>query len=202
MITVARLWLTCGAILAGTAPGAAQGLAFGAKGGVNLATLRFSGDEGPTRDPLLGAVAGGFVVFPMTAGLGLQVEGLYAMKGVKTTDRGIEASLLLDYLEVPILARFTRRGASRSYYLAGGPALGLRLRARTRADFGGVIEEIDVSDQVEPFDLGIAAGGGIEFGRLVIDGRYTFGVRDIDRDPAEAGSSRNRAITITAGWTF
>ena len=71
-----------------------------------------------------------------------------------------------------------------------------------RVDFGTAIEEIDVSDEVERFDVGIAMGGGVELGRLVIDGRYTLGMRDIDVDKTDGVAMKHRVISITAGLRF
>jgi hypothetical protein len=189
---------------AAPAPARAQGLEVGVKGGLNVATITFSGnDAGPSLDPRIGAVVGGFVTLPIAAWIEVQPEVLYAMKGGTLDDRGVESHVDLDYLDVPVLARISRRGAGRRhYYVAGGPSFGLRLRARSRVDFGSSTEEIDISDDLERLDLGIAVGGGVAFGAIVFDGRYTFGLTDIDRDKTDDVTMKNRTISVTVGVKF
>ena len=192
--------LVCGALILCASPSFAQGFGFGVKGGVNIATQDVSDDAGgPSLDPRFGAVGGAFVTLPLLPWVGLQAEGLYAMKGARVAFQGVDASLNLDYAEVPVLVRV--RFAHR-YYAAGGPSMAFALRARSRTSFGGVTEEIDVMDQVKRFDFGVAMGGGVEFGRLVVDGRYTLGFTDIDKDKTDASTTKNRAISITAGFRF
>ena len=193
--------LACAAYLAAAVPALAQGQSIGVKGGVSIATQATTGEGGgPSLDSRIGAVAGGFWTLPLGSWLDLQAEGLYVMKGARLTFSGIESTFALDYLEVPVLARVRAGSGHRRYYAAGGPAFGFRLRARTRTAFSGSTEEIDVADQVEPIDIGIAAGGGMEFGRLIIDGRYSYGLSDIDKDASS--KTRNRAIAVTAGYRF
>lgn len=180
---------------------AAAQMSAGVKGGVNIADVRVEGADAAALDPMYGAVVGGFVTLPAFAGLELQTEVLYSMKGARVEETGLDTRLMLDYIEVPVLARLARgpRGGTR-YFVAGGPSFGLRVRARTRTDFGGAVEEIDISDDVERFDVGVAVGGGVELGALVIDARYTFGLTDIDR--SEDAKSTNRVISLTAGLRF
>lgn len=190
-------WL---AVAAAADPVSAQGLDAGVRGGVNLSTTTSDGADGGL-GWRAGLVAGGFVTWPIAGGLSLQPEGLYSSKGAKLDEEGVDAQLLLDYLEVPVLVRvslpaFRNRGA----YVAAGPAFGLRLRARTRTDFGGAIEEIDIADDVERSDLGLVVAGGFALGRIVVDGRYVHGLADVDRD--EAVEVRNRTVSVTAGIRF
>jgi hypothetical protein len=103
---------------------------------------------------------------------------------------------------VPLLARISRRGGRLGYYAAGGPSIAFRLRALTRTKFGDATEEIDIADQVERLDFGVAAGGGVEFGSLVVDGRYTHGLKDIDKDKSDGVKITNRAVSLTVGFRF
>ncbi|MCC6162062.1 MAG: PorT family protein [Acidobacteria bacterium] len=205
---VSRVWpvgghllAACAILLAGGTHAFGQGLEVGVKGGVNLASITFD-EDGPSVAPHVGAVGGGFVVIPLTSVLSAQVEGLYSAKGVRLTEAGIDSSLRVEYLELPLLARFTRRGSTRNYHVAAGPALGWRLRARSRVDFGSVVEEFDLTDDVERFDIGIAVAAGVDFARLTVDARYTFGVRDIDADRTDTVVMKNRAASITVGLRF
>jgi hypothetical protein len=194
--------IACGLAALCSAPAFAQGL--GVKGGVNVGTERFEGEDGgPSLDWRVGGVAGVFVTFPVRSWLELQPEALYSMKGARLNMDGVESSVLLDYLEVPVIARVTRRGGGPlHYFVAGGPTVAVRLRARSRTKFGSATEEIDISDELERLDFGVAAGGGIGRGRLVVEGRYTLGLKDIDKDRSDTVTVTNRTISVTVGLRF
>ena len=195
--------LACLALVCLAATASAQGLAIGAKGGVNIASQQVTDDGGgPSLDSRIGFVGGAFVTFPIASWLDVQAEGLYSQKGARLTFMGIESTLELDYLEVPVLARVRFGSGHWRYYAAGGPSMGVRLRARARTTFSGSTEDVDVADQVERSDFGIAMGGGVEIGRLVIEGRYTLGLTDIDKDKTDTSHTKNRAIAVTAGVRF
>lgn len=184
----------------------AQGIDVGVKGGVNLAEAKIEGEGGsPPLDYRISGVAGVFFTLPLTSWLELQPEALYAMKGARYDVFDVKTTLALDYLEVPVLARYSigRKGKGLRYYVAGGPTFGIRLRARQRVDFGNdVTEDIDMTDEIKRADLGVAVGGGVEKGRLVFDGRYTYGLMDVDKDKTDKVKITNRAISITAGFRF
>ncbi|MEO6239175.1 MAG: porin family protein [Vicinamibacterales bacterium] len=179
-------------------PAFAQGLSFGVKGGVNFANVTFENTDAAKGKWL--PVVGIFATLPPTLGISLQPEVLYSQKGASLGDG--QSSVILDYLEVPVLARRSMTAFGHRVYLAGGPSFALRLRARTRVKFDDVTEEIDTSDDVSRFEVGVAAGGGIEFGSVVVDARYTFGLTDIDKDKAADAKSRNRVLSLTGGWRF
>lgn len=184
-------------------PAAAQIPGLGVKAGINLASQR-TGDDGedPGLKSLRGLVAGVFATLPVTSWLELQPEALYSVKGSSFEESGIRADVLLDYLEVPVLARFSMGGGGLAYYVAGGPFAGFRLRARTRTKFDTATEIIDIDEQVERLDYGLAAGGGVEFGSLVVDGRYTHGMKDVDKDTSDRVKVTNRSVSITLGFRF
>jgi hypothetical protein len=188
--------------LAIAVPSLAQDGGFGVKGGVNLADEDLSGSGAPSTSMRVAAVAGGFVTLPLGSWLALQAEGLYTMKGAKVSVSGIDSTLQIDYLEVPLLARVRLGSGPRHYYVAGGVAPAFRMRARAATTFSTSTEELDVSDQVERFDLGVAAGGGMQSGPLVIDARYTLGLRDIDTDKTDGSKTKNRTIAVTVGFRF
>jgi hypothetical protein len=181
----------------------AQDRGLGVKGGVVLATQQITGATGtPSLTMRVAALAGAFYTLPLGSWLGVQVEGDYVMKGAKLDTLGIKTTEQIDYFEVPVLARVRLGGGNHHYYVAGGAAPAFRVRARASTDFSGSTEEIDIANQVERVDFGIAGGGGAVFGRWDVDARYTFGVRDIDADKTDALHTRNRALAFTAGFRF
>jgi hypothetical protein len=193
--------LVLAALVAAPAAAHAQGMQLGAKAGLSVATQETSGpDGGDSLDPRYGVVAGAFWTLPLGSWLDLQVEGLYVNKGARVTLFGVKSTAVIDYVEMPVLARVRFGSGHVRYYGAGGPSTAFRIKAKTRATFGDATEELDISDDVEAIDFGVAAGGGVEIGRLVIDARYTYGFTDIDKDAKS--ETRNRAIAVTAGFRF
>jgi hypothetical protein len=189
-------------VVGSAAPAAAQGLGIGVKGGVELATQHTTGDGGgPSLDNRIGVVGGVFVTLPLVSRFDLEVDALYAMKGATLKAQGVGSTLEVDYFEVPVLARY-RLGGTHQFYIGAGPSMGVRLRARARTDFGAATEELDVADQVESLDYGVAMGAGLTIKSIVIDGRYTLGLRDIDKDKTDTTRTFNRAIALTAGVRF
>lgn len=192
------------AILLASAPALpAQDRGLGVKGGVNVATQQVSGEaDAPVPSVRIGAVVGAFYILPVASWLGLQVEGLYTAKGSKLESFGISSTAQIDYVEVPLLARVQLGTGHRHYYVEGGAAPAFRVRARAVTSFTGATESLDITDQVETIDLGVVGGGGIVLGAFSIDGRYTFGVRDVDADKTDSSRTKNRVLAVTAGYRF
>jgi len=197
MIRVASL--AGGVVLICAASASAQGLGFGVKGGVNISDQNLTGDNAPSMDMRYAGVGGAFVTLPLAPWFGVQAEGLYSMKGAKVDVQGVQSSIQIDYAEIPVLGwvRFASR-----YHVSGGPSMAFALRARTRSSFGGTTIEMDAIDQVNRFDFGVAMGGGVQLGQLILDGRYTLGLTDIDKDKTDNVQTKNRTISVTAGFRF
>ena len=189
-ITLLALILT----IASAAPALAQ-MSYGVKAGINYADVSYDSDV--SSSGRIGLLAGGFVTLPLRGWLAAQGEVIYTVKGTTVDVADIETDFIVDYLEVPLLARISFR---RNMYVAAGPSMAFRVRARSRTDFGGSTEEIDVKDNVESFDLGVVGAVGIEFGKWVFDGRYTHGLSDLD--PSEDVKTRNRVFSFSAGIKF
>lgn len=196
---VLALLLVCG----GTAF-AQQPAAFGVKAGANFADLNFEGEGGDVNlDRRTGFVGGLFVVVPTNRRLALQTEALFSQKGAKSEEGDFSSSITLNYLEVPVLARFSSPATDgASFHVFAGPSLGFRLSAKTKTEFDGEDEEEDIDDEVKRFDLGLAIGAGLEFGRFVVDGRYTWGLTDLNKEEEEDVKIKNRVFSVMAGIRF
>jgi len=180
--------------LATVAPATAQ-MSYGVKAGVNYADVSFDGDVASSGR--VGLLAGGFATIPLFGWLAVQPEVIYTVKGTAVDVADIKSDLIVDYVEVPLLARISIR---RNIYVAVGPSMAFRVRARSRTAFGGSTEEIDLKEDVESFDLGVVGAAGIDLGRWVFDGRYTHGLSDIDA--SDDAKMRNRVLSVSAGIRF
>ena len=189
----------------GSSASAQTGVSFGVKAGANFANLDFSGDDVDVSfDRRVGLVAGAFMLVPMTDTFGFQVEGLYSQKGAKFEEDGFEGSLKLDSFDVPVLARYTIPSSTdTSFHLFAGPSLGFKLSAKSKTSFDGEDDEEDISDDVAGVDFGVVIGAGLEFGRFVVDGRYTHGLTNLNKAEDNDGvETKSRVFSIMAGFRF
>jgi hypothetical protein len=187
----------------------AQGLSgYGFKVGLNMANL--SGDdviEGTNSK--IGSCLGGFVTYSLNEMIALQPEVLYTMKGATWEEEvfgeTLEITWTLDYLEIPILAKVvipTQGTVKPNLFI--GPALGINLRGKAKAELAGETEEADIED-LKSTDLGLVFGAGLDFGlphsAITVDGRYVMGLSTIDDSEAKA-DVKNGVMTFTVGYSF
>jgi len=177
-----------GAALALPAASAAQ--VIGVQGGVSASTFKTE-DSSVSLDSVIAPAGGVFLVFGSGSLTG-RVEAIFSIRGAKSE----LGDYKLTYLEFPVGAQFQflRRGNSDGHVF-GGASFGLKLDATlTQAD------DVDVSldDEVEDLDVGIFVGAGMTFGRFVIDGRYTHGVRNVNVD-ADTPAVKNRSFAVMVG---
>ena len=80
-------------------------------------------------------------------------------------------------------------------------ASSLKLSARARHEFLGQEGSRDLDRNIEPFDLGLVGGLGVEFGRGMIEARYTHGLLRINTDDNEPNDwINNRVFSVTVGF--
>jgi hypothetical protein len=181
-----------------------QPAAVGVKAGMNFSNLNFDGDGASLNlDQRKGFVGGLFVVWPATGRVALQTEALYSQKGAQMEEGDASGKIKLDYIDVPVLGRFSSPvSGGTSFHVFAGPSFGFRVSAKAESSFGDEEESEDIDDDVERFDLGLVAGAGLEFGRFVIDGRYTWGLSNINKDEADDVKIKNRVFAVMAGIRF
>ena len=174
-------------------PAVASAQGFGIKGGMNSATFLNKPDN-PDLKKQRGFVFGFYGAPKAEALFEWQTEILYSIKGTKFSSS--DAFVELHYIAVPILARIKLTGGSPvKVHVLVGPELAFRLKVESSA--GGMDK-----DDVRVYDFGLAAGADIEVGHLVVDGRYTWGMINIQKHPAADASTKNRALTIMVGIRF
>ncbi len=107
------------------------------------------------------------------------------------------------YVEIPLLARadFGAPQSATRVFVVGGAAPAFKLSARGTAEFEGEKQTQDVGRQIERFDLGLIGGVGVEFGRALIEARYTHGLHRINTDDNEPEDRlNNRVFRVTMGF--
>ena len=189
--------------LGGATPAMAQEAAVGVKAGINSANVKFEGDSANVSfDRRTGFVGGLFVVVPAKGRVALQAEALFSQKGAKINESGATGKVELDYLDIPLLLRVSSPAAPVSFHVFAGPSFGVRLRAHSTGTFEGQTSDEDISDQVKRGDVGLVAGAGLDFGRLTIDGRETWGMSDINKENDPELKIKNRVFSVMVGVRF
>jgi hypothetical protein len=133
--------------------------AIGIKGGVNMTSL--SGFEG--RDRVSGHI-GVFLHHTINRNWCFQPELLYSGEGQRYMSGGVERTLALGYLQLPLMIQ---------YY----PAL---LSAQDKAD--DEAGQINAKDDFTTGQVAIGLGIGYKASeQLILYGRYNFGLTDVSR---------------------
>jgi hypothetical protein len=190
---------------------AAQSIGGGVKGGLSLADVPNITDGVDAASDILetriGYAVGGFLAIGLGYGFSIQPEALYTQKGVAASAPGGTASseftLKADYVDVPILGRFTFGMGLRGYVFAG-PSLNFLISAKAKSGFFGTTSETDVSEDMESFEAALVLGGGIEIGPLLVEARWSEGLTNIlVEGTSPAGTElKTRTLLVLGGIRF
>lgn len=165
-------------------------------GGVraDLAIASLQNDEGEN-SPRLGLRAGVFGDLELGGPLSVRTEVVYAMKGAKTEGG---ATIELDYIEVPIVAKIAP-GWGRGLFFLAGPAMDIKVSSR----FSSRATTFDYGDSVPTLDFGLvgAVGFGAVLGRVPVsfDVRYTRGMGAVFTFGPDDSDSDDRNQVVSAG---
>ena len=122
--------------------------------------------------------------------LGIAAGVNYAQQGWKFEGLGVDETTKLDYLNIPVTADF---------YVAKGLAL------KTGVQFGFLmnakIEDADIKDACEKFNLSIPIGVSYEISNFVLDLRYNLGLTKTNK-PDNGSKARSDLFQITVGYKF
>lgn len=159
------------------------------KVGLNLANVTDGGN-----DIRVGAVAGAEFEYQVSDIFSLSAGALYSMQGCKGEVEGYDATVKLDYLNIPILA---------NVYVAKGLAVklgiqpGFNVTSKASVEKSGTKVTTDL-DGIESVDFSIPVGLSYEINNFVIDGRYNLGVSKI----MDGSDSKNSVFQFTLGYKF
>jgi hypothetical protein len=193
------------ALFGATSSAFAQGVSGGIKGGVNFSNITFDSEEGddPQFDSRTGLVAGAFVTFPMADTFSVQPEVLYSVKGAKFTEEGIESTVRVDYVEIPVLARYSSApSGNSSFQVFAGPYVAFKTKAEATTEFDGEDFDEDLDEDVEDLDFGVVVGGGVEAGHFVVDLRYSWGLKNANAVESDQLTIKHKVFSIMAGIRF
>lgn len=199
--------LTVGAFIMGATVATAQdngsnsqsmAVSFGVKGGVNLATINGDIDSPDSRTSFH---AGVFAEFPVAEIFSVQVEALYSGQGAQFDFEGSDgdkAELQLDYINVPVLAKFY---LFKGFSVEAGPQFSFLLNDEIdlNPNSNGGDSPTPFRDDLKTFEFGVA--GGVTFQTdmgLFATARYIQGITDI----ADDVNVQNSVFQIGIGYKF
>jgi len=192
---------------------AAAPLRFGIIGGANFATL--GGSDVNDAGTRTGLAAGLMAVLPFSPGFSLQPELMFTMKGAESTTGGATATAKINYIEVPVLARFEIPVSGNTKpFVYGGPGFAFKTSCQFEGRAQGTTITFDCDEltsqpgaanvKFSSTDVGAIVGGGLAFdvsGRTMTIGvRYEAGFTKLVTDT----DSKNRVLSLVATfeWPF
>jgi hypothetical protein len=187
------------------AAAAAQQVGGGVKAGVTFGDIpnadqAFEGESLAVQQRI-GFAAGGFVMLRFANGFAIQPEFLYTQKGVKFGAGSDKITVKTDFLDIPVLARYTFGKVVRGYVF-GGPSFDIRASAKVTS---GLVNgsDTDISSDTKSFEFAVVFGGGVEFGPILVEGRWSEGLTNLDTQPVTGSPSvKTRTFLVLAGLRF
>lgn len=182
-------------------PTHAQQYYAGVVGGLNIAEMDLNADgldqEISTR--YLVGIGGVFGVC-LSKNVSLQLEPMYLQKGGIMEQYAPSPDLFIksSFLEVPLFLKITFGENIRPYILAG-PTVGFLLDSEVKGEISGLTFKADLKNILRRVDFGIGLGAGVSFplgkGSVFLEGRYTFGLSNINKGGTLEFESGSIAIT-------
>ena len=168
-------------------------VSFGAKGGVNFASV--NGDDFDADEGLTSFHIGGVASIAISGFFSIQPEIVYSSQGYSFDFFDVESKVKIDYLNIPIMADFeVINGLS----LQCGPQLGINLSGKIDVNVEGQSRDLD---GIETLDIGAGIGAQYQLADkgLFFQARYVNGLTEIFEDDTKA---KNGVISLSVGYMF
>lgn len=164
----------------------AQEIKFGAKGGLNFASI--SGDNTKGIDAVTSFNFGVLSEIPISDKFSFQPELMYSGQGYSFNDN----TIALSYLNIPLMGKYyLTKGLS----IEAGPQIGFLLSAKN--------EKTDVKDSFNTFDFGVNFGLGYKLDNgLNFGARYNLGLTDINNLENSSSKNKNGVFQLSVGYFF
>ena len=177
-----------------------QAQGFGLKGGVNFAHFNEVDGAADSRTGLMAGITYG-VKIPMSP-ITIRPGAFYTSKGAKLSDGNIESTTKLNYLEIPVTAKFDfiLDNPVLTPHVYFGPYIGFLLNAEQEISGDSTSGSTDISDEVKSTDVGVVVGAGVDINRLEAGVRYSTGLTDVAESDFIEG--KNGVFSIVLGVKF
>jgi hypothetical protein len=174
-------------VMAGSFAAANAQISYGVKGGLNVANI--GGEDVDDNKAKLGFHLGGFVNVPVAERISVQPELVFSAQGAKFEG---DSKYNLDYLNVPVLARYT---IPSGFFAETGPQLGFLVSAKAKNDG----DKTNVKDYFKKTDFSWALGVGyLMQSNMGVSARFNLGLSKLDED----GQSKVFNRVFQAGFFY
>ena len=182
----------------------AQGLSFGIKGGLNLSSANGAWAKGV--ESRTGMAAGGYLTLSLLPPFAIQPEILYSQKGWKASGdaSGVPwtGEYRVNYVEVPVLAKFSFGMLVKPYILAG-PYYATKISGSWKETVGDTTTT-GIMDYVRDSDMGFVLGAGISTPiKLSFEARYSNSISTIYKEIGGVTYDwKNSNISVMVGYAI
>ncbi|MDQ6527699.1 porin family protein [Flavobacterium sp. LHD-85] len=164
----------------------AQEIKFGAKAGLNFATI--SEDNTENADFVTSYNIGIMSEIPLSEKFSFQPEIMYSRQGYSFNNDVIA----MNYLNIPLMGKYY---VTKGFSLEAGPQIGFLLSAKN--------EKTDVKDSFNTFDFGVNFGLGYKLENGLNFGvRYNLGLTDINNVDNSSIKNKNGVFQVSVGYFF
>lgn len=164
---------------------------FGIKGGLNLSNLYT--DEVDDQNVLAGFNVGVFTEIPLTESISIQPEIGYTTKGAELVYNNAllsgTAKFRLNYVEVPVLLK---ANLTDNFNLQFGPYAAFLVDSKVTNESSNAtfnFEQNISKDDLNKFDMGLAAGIGFETDNFGMGLRYNYGLTTVGKERTVLGQT-------------
>lgn len=173
------------------------------KAGLNLATMT-NDDDAKIRPALTIGGEFGYVASPKVA---LSFGAMYSQQGCKGNVQGIDATIKMDYINVPIIAACR---VTDNLSVKVGLQPGFMINDKVKISANGASAEVGLKESYEAagmdvtinmFDLSIPIGISYDFNNVQLDFRYNAGLTNALSIPGGEGT-KNSVFQFTIGYKF
>jgi len=179
-----------------TAAIAQQQLKFGPKAGVNFANL--SGVD--NTEMKTGFHVGAVAEIKFNEKFSIQPEVIYSAQGAKGMLNNIEGKANLDYINIPILAKYY---IVDGFSVEAGPQVGFLVKAEGKGTVNNVSVTTDVKDNFKSTDFGLGFGLAYDLPvGMFVNARYNLGLSDIRNNTSSGDAIKNNVIQVGIGYKF
>ncbi len=180
----------------------AQEIDFGVQAGLNVAT--FAGDDSDGAEGRTGINVGLTGEYEFNENFGILIGAIYSQQGAEFDRLGGTTDVELDYINVPVLAKFYLGGSGLA--LEAGPQIGFIVND----EYDTNVPNGNVDIDAETIDL--SAGGGLSYKfregtaleGLSLGARYMFGLTNVydDNEVSIDDDLTNSVLSINLGYKF
>ena len=174
---------------------------YGAKAGLNIASIAFSEGDAET-DSKIDFALGGFMEYKMSPTFSIQPELLYTRKGYSEDNSFYEMDLSITYIQMPVLAKYI---FAEKFGVFAGPAISFLMTAdqelEMKGDWDDWKESVDVKDDYNSTEFALVFGADYDFNNIIFDVRYDLGLTKINDDDSDI-DELNRTFSFLVGYKF